>query len=149
MRRDVEELAGDILSKSGLKKTSGRIALIKLLLEAQSPLTRQEISENLDDVDFNYVSIYRSLDAFLKAGIIHKVEAGDRNWRFAICSCGSSSHCHPHFICRSCGKVECLNGLKIPQIDELKPGYVVEEQEIYIRGRCAQCSLGDLACSER
>ncbi len=140
MGKHTEKLAGEILSGAGLKRTYGRVALIKLLLEAQNPLTRQEISDNLNGVNFNYVSIYRSLDAFLKAGIIHKVEAGDRNWRFAICHCGSSSHCHPHFICRSCGKVECLSGLKIPQIDKLKPGYVVEEQEIYIRGLCAHCS---------
>ncbi len=139
MVKQIEETARDILSGFGFKKTSGRIALIKLLLEAQNPLTRQEISAKLG-VNFNYVSIYRSLDAFLKAGIIHKVEAGGRSRRFAICSCGSSSHCHPHFICRSCGKVECLTGLKNIHFYPLKPGYVFEEQEIYIRGLCARCS---------
>lgn len=140
MVKKLEEAAREILSGFGLKKTAGRIALIKLLLQAQNPLTRQEISAKLTGVNFNRVSIYRSLDAFLKAGIIHKVEAGDRSRRFAICSCGSSSHCHPHFICRSCGKVECLNGLKNIQHYPLKPGYIFEEQEIYIRGLCARCS---------
>jgi Fur family ferric uptake transcriptional regulator len=67
------------------------------------------------------------------------VKAGDRSWRFAICSCGSSKHCHPHFICRSCGSVECLQGLQIPAPLKLKPGYRAEELEIYIRGLCARC----------
>lgn len=140
MGNSSEVTACDILTRTGLKKTSGRIALLKLLLQAKKPLTQQEISNSLAGVNFNYVSIYRSLDAFLKAGIVHKVEAGDRNRRFAVCSCGSSSHCHPHFICRSCGKVECLSELKIPELRELKSGYVAEEQEIYIRGICANCS---------
>ena len=140
MANQIDEMAREILSRFGFKKTPGRVALIKLLLEAQNPLTRQEISDRLTGVNFNYVSIYRSLDAFLKAGIIHKVEAGDKISRFAICSCGSSSHCHPHFICRSCGKVECLSGLKNIQLYPQEPGYVFEEQEIYLRGLCARCS---------
>jgi Fur family ferric uptake transcriptional regulator len=140
MKTDPEKTACDILSKAGLKKTTIRVALLKLLLQTKNPLTQQEISNSLFDIDFNYVSIYRSLDAFLKAGIVHKVETGDRNRRFAVCSCGSSSHCHPHFICRSCGRVECLSGLKIPELAGLKPGYIAEEQEIYIRGLCARCS---------
>ncbi|NLX90061.1 MAG: transcriptional repressor [Firmicutes bacterium] len=140
MGTNLEKTACDLLTGSGLKKTTGRIALLKLLLKAKKPLTQQEISNSLSGVNFNYVSIYRSLDAFLKAGIVHKVEAGDGNRRFAVCSCGSSSHCHPHFICRSCGMVECLRELKIPELRELKSGYVAEEQEIYIRGICANCS---------
>ncbi|HHU76255.1 MAG TPA: hypothetical protein GXZ24_05110, partial [Firmicutes bacterium] len=106
MVNDFGKMACDILSGTGLKKTSGRIALLKLLLKAKNPLTQQEISNGLRDIDFNYVSIYRSLNAFLEAGIVHKVETGDRNRRFAVCSCGNSRHCHPHFICRRCGRVE-------------------------------------------
>ncbi|MGI5882607.1 MAG: Fur family transcriptional regulator [Dethiobacteria bacterium] len=140
MINDPKKIACDILSKAGLKKTGGRIALLKLLLNAKNPLTQQEISDQLRDINFNYVSIYRSLNAFLEAGIIHKVETGDRSRRFAICSCGNSRHCHPHFICRCCGRVECLVELKIPGFMGLKPGYIAEEQEIYIRGLCARCS---------
>ncbi len=135
-----QDPALNILKKAGLKCTPGRVALINLLLEEDKPLSQQEISSKLSDIDFNYVSIYRSLDAFLKAGIVHRVEAGDRIWRFALCSCGSSRHCHPHFICKACGKVECLNGFKITRLLELKPGYVIEEQEVYIKGVCKKCS---------
>ncbi len=140
MVSDPQRQACALLTKAGLKKTPGRVALLKLLLQTRNPLTQQEISAGLADMEFNFVSIYRSLQAFLKAGIIHRVETGDRNWRFAACSCGGSSHCHPHFICRSCGRVECLRELKIPELAGLKPGYIAEEQEVYIRGICARCS---------
>ncbi len=133
--------ASRILQIVGLKKTPGRMALLNVLLEEENPLTQQEIALKLSKVAaLNHVSIYRSLEAFLKAGIIHKVESGDRTWRFALCGCGSRGHCHPHFICRVCGKAECLDGVSIPQPPLLKRGYCVEEKEYYLKGLCADCS---------
>ena len=129
-----------ILTRAGLKRTPGRIAIINLLLQTDHPLSQQEIAHRLIKESINGVSIYRSLDAFLRAGIVHRVESGDRTWRFAICGCGSRGHCHPHFICKKCGKVECLNSYKLPDLGEIEPGYVVEEQEVYMRGRCETCS---------
>lgn len=137
--------AREILRDAGLKCTPGRMALLELLLEEKKPLSQQEIARGLVGVDFNYVSIYRSLDAFLKAGIVHRVEAGDRTWRYALCGCGSHRHCHPHFICRECGRVECLSdfqgaGFKEDLPEDYLPGYVVEERELYLRGLCRDCS---------
>ena len=134
------ETAGAILRHVGLKRTAGRIAIIDLLMAADYPLSQQEIAHRLFTVSLNGVSIYRSLDVFLKAGIVHRVESGDRTWRFAICGCDTRGHCHPHFICKQCGKVECLSGHKLPDLGVVQAGYVVEEQEVYIRGRCAGCS---------
>ncbi len=134
------ETAETILLRARLKRTVGRIAIINLLMAAEYPLSQQEIAHRLLKVSMNGVSIYRSLDAFLKAGIVHRVESGDRAWRFAICGCDTRGHCHPHFICKQCGKVECLSGHKLPELGEMQAGYEAEEQEFYIRGRCAGCS---------
>ncbi len=134
------ETASSILLRAGLKRTTGRIAIINLLMAAEHPLSQQEIAHRLLKGSMNGVSIYRSLDTFLKAGIVHRVESGDRTWRFAICGCDTRGHCHPHFICKKCGKVECLSGYQLPELGEIQPGYEVEEQEFYMRGRCAGCS---------
>lgn len=139
MHGESQESAEAILSRAGLKRTAGRIAIINLLLTAGCPLSQQEIANRLK-VSINGVSIYRSLAAFLKVGIIHRVDRGDRIWRFAICGCGTRGHCHPHFICKQCGKVECLSGFKLPEFKQIQAGYEVEEQEFYLRGRCAGCS---------
>ena len=143
MTKNLQAISAELLANARLKRTPGRLALLELLLKEKKPLTKQEISAKLSGIAFNSVSIYRSLEAFLQAGIVHKIKVGDRNWRFAVCDCGSSRHCHPHFICRSCGTVECLQGLQIPKPQKLKPGYVAEEQEIYIRGLCAKCHLSE------
>ncbi len=130
----------DILRQAGLKRTPGRVALVELLLEARSPLTLQEITARLSGVKLNETSIYRSLDAFIKAGIVHRLETGERIWRFALCACSNQGHCHPHFICEACGKAECLNEIIIPHFREPRPGYVVEKQELYFKGLCARCA---------
>ncbi len=134
------ETARDILQKNGFKCTPGRIALIELLLKTKQPLSQQEISNQLSDIDFNFVSVYRSLHAFLEAGIVHRVETGDRIWRFALTDAKDGEEHHPHFVCNSCGKVECIKEMKIPQLSEIRPGYTVEEQEVFIRGLCDKCS---------
>jgi Fur family ferric uptake transcriptional regulator len=128
----------DILHDAGLKHTAGREALLQLLMASDSPLTQEEISQKISGTGLNRVSIYRALEAFLSAGLIHRLESGDRVWKFAFCGCGQPGHCHAHFICRSCGLVECLDSVKIPALP-VKSGYTVEEREFYLKGVCAKC----------
>lgn len=129
-----------LLRKAGLKRTSGRIALIDLLRNARYPLTQEEISERLAEHGLNRVSIYRALASFLETGLVHRVESGDRIWKFAFCGCGGRGHCHPHFICRACGKVECLEELDLPEVPGIGADYRLEEREFYLRGLCPDCS---------
>jgi Fur family ferric uptake transcriptional regulator len=128
----------DILHTAGLKHTAGREALLQLLMASDSPMTQEEISRNISGAELNRVSVYRALEAFLAAGIVHRVESGDRIWKFAFCGCGQPGHCHAHFICRSCGLIECLNGVQIPVLP-VKSGYMVEERAYYLKGVCAKC----------
>ena len=129
----------EILHNVGLKNTPGRAVLLDLLVRNETPLTQDEISVKLADSGLNRVSIYRALDSFLQAGLVHRIEAGDRVWKFAFCGCGEQGHCHPHFVCRSCGKVECMQNMKLPHIPVEKNGYIIEGQEFYLKGLCPRC----------
>lgn len=132
--------AKEILQKAGFKVTPGRVAIINLLQQQGRPLSQQEIDDYLvHSFQLNEVSIYRALEAFLKAGLVHRVITEDRVYRYAICLCGSSGHCHPHFICRACGRIECLGDQDIPCLPEVEEQYQVEEREYYLRGLCSQC----------
>ncbi|HOP74939.1 MAG TPA: Fur family transcriptional regulator [Bacillota bacterium] len=135
-----EEKIKEILHQAGLKYTPGRAALIDFLWRASRPLTQEEISLGLKESGLNKVSIYRALDSFLQAGLVHRLESGDRVWKFAFCGCGSRGHCHPHFICRACGKVECLTKVHLPEVAASAQGYIIEEQEVYFKGLCPGCS---------
>lgn len=136
----VEKQAADILKEFSLKQTAGRLAILKVLLEAGKPMSHKDICLALGNLFYDPVSVYRSLDSFIEAGFVHKVEDDNRTWLFALCTCEESSHCHPHFFCRNCGKCECLKMCKIPVITDLQQDYVIEEQRYYIRGICSSCS---------
>lgn len=132
--------AVNILKKAGLRCTPGRIEIISILLHSEHPLSQEEITAELSRNGLDRVTVYRALEAFFKEGIVHRVETGDRLRRYALCACGSRKHCHPHFVCRECGRVECLTGVKLPTFTEPKPGYKVEEQETYLKGICPECA---------
>lgn len=133
-----------LLHQAGLRCTPRRTAIIQVLLQAQDPLTHREIEASIPrEISINQVSLYRALQAFLEAGIVHRVMNPDRTWRFALCGCRSSGHCHPHFVCKNCGVVECLHRIEMPKLPEELPGYVVEEEELYLKGLCLVCAAGE------
>lgn len=141
-RKHDNEHIVDLLHRTGLRITRGRVLVLRELSESEEPLTHHEIFDRIMTGGLHRVSVYRILRSLVNAGLVHRIEAGDRIWRFAVCGCGTSSHCHPHFACRSCGRVECLSGVDLPAVMKLGPGYIVEEQEVYIHGLCASCSSG-------
>ena len=137
----IEEKARGILEAARLRRTPGRMRMMRILLGAEHPLSQNEIHTRSD---LSKVSVYRALESFRAAGIVHRVDAGDRLWRFAVCECLHNVHCHPHFTCRVCGEVECLDHISLetylPRMPISPPGYHIEEQEVYLRGTCPKCS---------
>jgi len=132
-----DRLAVEILRKAKLRVTSCRTSLLDLLLHAKDPLTQKELMEALEEQGFNRVTIYRALQTFLDATIVHRIVTEDRTWRFAISHCGHRGHCHPHFTCRSCGRIRCLDGVAIPAVD--LEGHRIESQAMYLWGVCPDC----------
>jgi Fur family ferric uptake transcriptional regulator len=137
-RLDSVHRAPILLADRGLKKTRSRLSVLNLLLSAKKPLSHGEITKAIPGLDG--VTAYRVLSSFLDKSIAHRIETEGHVWHFAVCPCGHTSHCHPHFSCRKCGKIECLSGVKLPRWNRARTGRVVEKQEIYLHGLCAQCS---------
>jgi len=133
------EKASQLLTDAGVRRTRGRLAILAALLRAKTPLTHEELSGRLRGHHLDRVTVYRTLQTLIEKGIAHRVEAGDRLWRFAVCGCGHRVHCHPHFTCRVCGKVECLNDVDLPEFAQVGRNYRVESQEVYMTGVCAHC----------
>ena len=130
-----------MLQSAGLRCTRGRVALLSALLAARRTLAHDEVCARVREQGLDRVTVYRALEAFVKAGIVHRIESGSR-WRFAVCGRVHRGHCHPHFTCRVCGTVECLRDVALPRLARLRRAYRVEEQELYVRGVCARCAAG-------
>lgn len=131
-----------ILQDAGLRCTQGRMDILRILIQSELPLTHEDIYGRLIQTGINRVTVYRVLESLLNVGIVHRVEVGDRIWRFAVCGRLHSGHCHPHFICRECGRIECLSECPMPAISASIPRHRIEEQEVYLRGLCEACAEG-------
>ena len=129
--------AVEILRNAGLRVTSCRTSLLDLLLDATEPLTQKELMKALEEQGFNRVTVYRVLRTYLDAFIVHRIVTEDRTWRFAITHCGHRGHCHPHFTCRRCGRIRCLEGVAIPGVS--LEGHRIEAQAMYLWVLCPEC----------
>jgi Fur family ferric uptake transcriptional regulator len=134
--KDVEK----VLKQAGLRKTRQRTAILKVLASAKQPLTQDQIGKKLGKAAVNKVTIYRCLEDFIKAGLVHRAYLQDRSSHYELSHNCTELQCHPHFTCTSCGETFCLKGIFVPLTKGLKKGFVVQRQQVRIEGLCSACS---------
>lgn len=102
------------IKSARLRKTPGRLAVLRVLSEAQSPLSHSELVLALRSEPYDRVTIFRNLNDLADAGLVEKKDLGDRTWRFELKPVSASPKSrghnveHPHFTCTDCGEVQCL-----------------------------------------
>ncbi|MFC2127015.1 Fur family transcriptional regulator [Bacteroidota bacterium] len=91
--------------------------------------------------DFNRVTLYRTIKAFVKNGLIHEILIGGEEVKYALCKevCNDEFHKHQHihFKCTKCNSVTCVELIKFPVIN--LPDHEIEQLEIQATGLCATC----------
>ncbi len=90
------------LKNVGLRVTKGRLSLLSVLHTEHSPLTAQEIRRRMKSMDL--VTVYRTLQAFVAAGLVQEVRLKDDSVRY---ECTHGGH-HHHVICTECGIIDEL-----------------------------------------
>ena len=116
--------------------------MIEVLTRSARPMSVPQILGKMKGVDT--VTVYRTLHAFARKKLVHRVRDEDRSWLYAI-SEGSHvpEHLHPHFVCDECGKVECLEKAQIPKSFvpslDVRGGYEVRWPEVVLHGLCPRC----------
>jgi Fur family transcriptional regulator, ferric uptake regulator len=101
MADDMHSVAEHRLRRIDLRYTSGRRAIIELLIRAGHPVSIEDIAEHLPDVPRS--SAYRHLTNLQAAGLIRRVTANDEYTRFELAE-DLTEH-HHHLLCINCGKV--------------------------------------------
>lgn len=139
MDEKTAERVGEILTSAKLRRTRARIAVLTALLQADRPLTQEQIAENAGCHAPNKVTIYRTLESFVEADIVHKAFLQDRTWHFEPAHNCSEHQCHPHFSCTGCGQTHCMTDVALPMATA-KKGYVVHHQRVQLEGLCPQCN---------
>ncbi len=141
---DHDELVEKSLKAAKLRRTPVRAGVLEVLAKASRPLGAVEILDKLPP-HTDAVTVYRTLNTYTEKAVIHRVRGEDRVWRYALGNASEhAAHRHPHFVCESCGRVECLKEAEIPP-DFVRslgvgPRYAVSYPEVVLHGTCPKCA---------
>ena len=130
----------NMLRGAKLRCTRGRAAILEILAAAKKPLTREQIASELGKKGLNKVTIYRALERFVRAGLVHKAFLQARTWHFELAENCTASQCHPHFTCTDCGETHCLTEITVPMAKSPYKGFVIDRQRVQLEGVCPECN---------
>ncbi|MCB9034106.1 MAG: transcriptional repressor [Chitinophagales bacterium] len=135
----------DIVSKikeHGLRITPIRKEILTVFNTTDFALSHADIETKFAHI-YDRVTIYRTLTAFVEAGIIHKISDETGIAKYAMCHHHQIEHEHQdnhvHFKCSVCEKIECLHSLQIPDF-HLPKNYTMQQANLLVEGICANCN---------
>lgn len=129
--------AAKILADSRLRATAARVAVLQALQGASQAMSHADLDASLAD-KLDRVTLYRTLDSFVEAGLVARSVGHDRVSRYVVVDAGVDHHAHAHFQCDDCGRMFCLPA-KPPRSVALPEGFIVTEAELNFHGHCATC----------
>lgn len=132
----------ELLKKSGLERTDHRDLVLKILARAKRTLNAKDILEKIPaGRSMDKVTLYRILDLFIAKHILKKISSFQGVTSYEII-CDEHRPMHPHFICRECGVMECLEEVNMQRIKlnfKSKPYIKKEDIDLKVEGLCAHC----------
>lgn len=127
---------------AGLRSTAPRVAVLRRLEQARTPVSHAEIVTDLSPRGFDRATIYRNLIDLTQAGLASRTDLGDHVWRFELRQARASDGEHPHFMCTDCGTVACLPGVSVRiRSTRASPRAIRRRHvDIQLKGRCDRCA---------
>ena len=121
------------------RHTQQRSALTRVIEEAKRPLSPREMHEALLALvpGAGLATVYRAIKELVEEGWLQPVNVPGEPPRYERANLPR----HHHFLCRACGRLFDLEPLKTPRFVSLAPkGSVVDEEELVLKGTCAECA---------
>ena len=132
--------ARKLLHERALRVTAPRLSVLRVLAEAQSPLSYTEVLGRLGETDCCPTTIYRNLVKLRDAGLAPVVSRAEGIDRYALAGRQDEDHCHPHFVCDSCRRVECLPAELGASIALEGPWAAsIQKATLQLSGQCPDC----------
>ncbi len=128
-----------LLSSHMLKVTKPRLLLLGWIIEKQELFTANILFKDHNE-HMDLVTIYRILTVFSDYGLIREVLSNDKSRTYEL-AC-KHNPIHPHFNCKKCGKLFCLNSLPekdLHSIQKLYSNFEIENISMNISGICEDC----------
>lgn len=143
MADDLHALVEGRLRRVDQRYTTGRRAIIDLLVNAGHPVSIGDITEQLPGLPRS--SAYRHLVDLQAAGVVRRVASNDEFGRFELAE-HLTEH-HHHLLCVNCGKVMDVTPTAsfersvIDTVEELArtAGFEPQSHRLDVLGLCASC----------
>lgn len=104
----------EILRSAGLRITAQRKALVQELVSSASPVDVEDLWRRPKLSGYDLSTIYRSLDHFVRAGIVRALELGKGREFYEF----NRGHDHHHIVCTSCNTIEEIEECHVDAIVE-------------------------------
>ncbi len=126
-----------IFARERLRLTTPRRIVFLAMHESNTPVSAASIAQRCKDID--RVSVYRTIDLFVRLGIAEAVPLG---WKRRYELTGPFKSHHHHLSCRKCGTLIDVHSQKFEHIVAAvakEHGFHAEDHTFEIRGLCANC----------
>ena len=130
----------DRLRDAGLRVTSSRVAVLRVLTEADDHPRVDQIIERvrLGGLSISTQAAYDACEALREKGLARRISLAGGPARYEA-RAGDNHH---HLVCRSCGltvDVDCVTGVAPCLHAPNDAGFAVDEAEITFWGLCPAC----------
>jgi len=135
------------IKESGMRMSEAKLLIFELLLSMDEPMSAQEIVQRITHV--HYVSIYRTLDALRKAGVVVQVPRG---FKILFELSDLFNPHHHHISCEECGRLSGINDKEIEALIEkisLESGYKSTKHHLELYGLCEKCRAQSKTTEQR
>ena len=129
-----------LLRDHGFHSTEGRLVLLSVLKSSERPLEVLELTKRCDG-HLDEVNVYRSLDAFRKAGIVRRIDLQlGHAERYEL----ADDH-HHHIVCTECGIVKDFDACDAEKIahtalKQVRGFASVDRHTFELFGLCTPCA---------
>ena len=119
------------------RDTQQRRAIRAAIEDAARPLTPQEVLEaaRSQSPGLGLATVYRTLRSGVEGGWLQQVDLPGEAPRYEP----TGKQHHHHFHCRRCDRVYEIEGCPEGLRGLTPPGFSLEEHEVVLYGRCAEC----------
>ena len=132
------------LRTHGLRATAPRVSLLDALTCADRPMSVTELLEVVGESQIDKVTIYRTLDSFITAGIAQQIDLRHGHACFELRHDGEEHH---HITCTNCNYVANVPGCNTARLEQrilahAKDFSTITEHSIEYFGLCKKCARG-------